>query len=200
MVLWMCGGLRLRRARGESSASPPPSGETFRVCIAGVPRELRIVRVKPGLRIALIETLGDPELVVASASRMLELAPEFDVAIAPETGGIVLAHQIAVESGLPYVIARKRMTPAMTAPLSAEVRSIKAVARQTLYVGDRDAERLRDRRVLLVDDVVSTGSTMAAVERIVAAAGGDLVARVALATEGARHDDVIALAHLPLFE
>jgi adenine phosphoribosyltransferase len=174
--------------------------KTWTITIAGLRREAPIIPVPSGVQVAVIRVLRDTELVVEAIRQLARLLPSGTQAIAgPETGGIVLAHQLSVETGLPYVAMRKKRKLDMGEPLLVEVQTIVSSAAQTLLLGEAEAARLRGKMVAVIDDVVSTGSTIDAMEKIVSQAGGQVIARLALATEGEPRDDVIALCHLPLF-
>jgi adenine phosphoribosyltransferase len=171
------------------------------VTIAGLQRELPLVKVPSGAYIAYIRLLGDTELVVQSAKELVRLLPrEVDLIIAPETGGIVIAHQMSLESGLPYVIVRKKAKPYMKEPIVVEVRTISDEVSQKLLLSEFEAEQIRGKRVVIVDEVVSTGSTLEALTSIVERAGGRVLAKLAIATEGASRQDVMSLCHLPVFD
>jgi adenine phosphoribosyltransferase len=173
---------------------------TYAIDVAGVRRELELVEIAGGRKIALLNAAGDTELIVRSIERLLELAPPFEVILGPALVGAVLAHQASVISERPYAVARKSPPLDAPEPISSIVRSIKATHEQRLYLGARDAATILSKRVLIVDDVVATGDTLRAVEELVRVAGGQVAARLAIATEGAPRSDVSSLVHLPIFE
>ncbi len=177
--------------------------KTHPVEIAGVKRSLPIFEVKPGLRIAILNILGDTELVQA-ASRALakELAGvEYDLAVTAEAKSIPLIHALALETGKPYIVLRKAYKPYMGEAISAETLSITTGEPQTLYLDEKDIELVRGKRVVLVDDVISTGSTLQGMRLVLDKAGAHVVAEAAIFTEGERSqwENIIALGHLPLF-
>ncbi len=183
-----------------------PQREVHPVEIAGKRRELPLFEVAPGVRIAIINILGDTELVEAvadeMASRMREGAIEADVLVTAEAKSIPLAHALSVRTELPYVVLRKTYKPYMGDAIESETLSITTGKPQHLYLDEKDRSLLQDARVLLLDDVISTGSTLKGMEEIVEKAGGRVVARMAIFTEGddpARWSDVMALGHLPIF-
>jgi adenine phosphoribosyltransferase len=170
--------------------------------IGALTRELPVVRVAPGQAIAVLNILGDTELVEEAARLLHErvVTRGFDVIATPEAKSIPLAHALARLAKCPYVVFRKSHKLYMGEALSVTTRSITAQKEQTLYLDARDRATMAGRSVLLVDDVVSTGSTLEAMERLVALAGGRVVGVAAVCTEGeAGREPVIALAHLPLF-
>jgi len=166
-------------------------------------RELPVVRIAPGLAIAVLNILGDTELVEESARLLAERVVDlpFAVLATAEAKSIPLAHALARLNGKPYVVFRKSARLYMEAPLAATTRSITAQKEQTLYLDGRDREKIAGRNVLLVDDVVSTGSTLEAMRALVERAGGRVAGVAAVATEGdgAPPPEVVALARLPLF-
>ena len=166
-------------------------------------RELRLFEVAPGVRIAILNILGDTELVAAAA---LGLAAKLgsldaDVLVTAETKSIPLVHQLAVELGIPYVVLRKQYRSYMGDALEVETMSITTGKPQTLYLDEKDRELLDGKRVVLVDDVISTGSTLEAMRQVVERAGGAAVAEAAIFTEGesAKWANIVALGHLPVF-
>lgn len=175
----------------------------YAVEVAGVQRNLPLFEVAPGVRIAVLNILGDVELVQAAAEalapRLLERQP--DTLLTAETKSIPLIHVLAALTQRPYVVLRKAYKPYMGAALSAETLSITTGAPQTLYLDEKDIALLRGRRVALVDDVISTGSTLQALRTLANSAGAQIVAEAAIFTEGAeaQWQDIIALGHLPIF-
>jgi adenine phosphoribosyltransferase len=168
--------------------------------IAGLRRALPIVPVAPSVAIGFLKLYGDAELVEAAASALAEsLDPSCEFIVGPEAGGILLAHLLAVRTGLPYAIARKKQRPNMTAPARVQLRSIGTDGWQTLLLGEDDAARMAGRRVAVVDEVISSGGTIAALQELVAQVGGTVIQQLAVATEGKPREDVTTLCHLPLF-
>ncbi len=180
-----------------------PERETYPVEIAGIQRELRLFEVKPGLRIAILNILGDTELVQASARALAEklLAVEYDVLVTAEAKSIPLIHALAVDTGKPYVVLRKEYKPYMGDALKAETLSITTGKPQTLYLDEKDKSLIAGGRVALVDDVISTGSTLQGMRLVMEKAGAEVVVECAIFTEGerAQWENVVALGHLPLF-
>ncbi|MDQ2983617.1 MAG: adenine phosphoribosyltransferase [Actinomycetota bacterium] len=178
--------------------------ETYPVDVAGVKRDLRLFEVAPGIRIAILNILGDTELVAAAAEALaLKLEPvENDVLVTAETKSIPVVHVLAERLGLPYVVLRKEYRPYMGDALHVETHSITTGKPQTLYLDEKDRGLLQRKRVVLVDDVISTGSTLEAMRHVVAEAGGTVTAEAAIFTEGDRGEwqDVVSLGHLPVFK
>lgn len=177
--------------------------ETYPVEIAGLKRELPLFEIKPGLRIAILNILGDTELVQACARALAERvrAMDFDLIVTAEAKSIPLAHALSVETRKPYVVLRKAYKPYMGAALIAETLSITTGQPQTLILDEKDHALIRGRKVLLLDDVISTGSTLQGMRMIIEKAGATVIGEAAIFTEGerARWENVIALGHLPLF-
>jgi len=176
---------------------------TYSVDIAGVKRELPLFAVKPGLRIAVLNILGDVELVEAAARALaarLNNIPSA-VLVTAEAKSIPLVHALAVQTHKPYVVLRKSYKPYMGEALKAETLSITTGVPQTLYLDEKDRELVRGQTVALVDDVISTGSTLQAMRQLLTQAGAQVTAEVAIFTEGdpAQWPHVIALGNLPLF-
>lgn len=171
--------------------------------IGALRRELPLFEVKPGLSIAVLNILGDVELVETAAG---ELAPRLAslrpaALVTPEAKSIPLAYALANRLGLPYVVLRKSYKSYMGDALSVSTHSITTGARQSLYLDEKDRRLLGEAPVVLVDDVISTGSTLAAMRSLMARAEARVVAEAAICTEGDPADwpEVIALGHLPLF-
>jgi adenine phosphoribosyltransferase len=177
--------------------------KTYPVDIAGVHRELRIFEVKPGLRIAILNILGDTELVQACARELgRKLAGvTYDALVTAESKSIPLAYALSVETGVPYIVLRKSYKPYMGDTLQAETLSITTGEPQTLILDEKDRQTLVGKRVVIVDDVISTGSTLQGMRLLVQKAGAKVVAETAIFTEGerAKWADIIALGHLPVF-
>jgi adenine phosphoribosyltransferase len=177
--------------------------ETYGIDIAGVHRELELFEVKPGLRIAILNILGDTELVEACATGLAErlVDIEYDVLVTAEAKSIPLAHALSVATSKPYVILRKSYKPYMGDALQSETLSITTGQPQTLYLDEKDWQLINGNRVIIVDDVISTGSTLQGMRMILEKAGAKVVAEAAILTEGerAKWADIIALGHLPVF-
>jgi adenine phosphoribosyltransferase len=146
---------------------------------------------------------GDPELTTACAKELLERAPDYDYLITAEAKGIPLAHEMARLAGnQKYMLARKAPKLYMTGVMEVTVRSITTAAEQKLYLDRADADLMRGKRILIVDDVISTGESLHALEQLVCAAGGEIAGRMAILAEGdaQERDDLIYLEKLPLFD
>ncbi len=170
--------------------------------IAGIERALPLCPVNEHLYIGAFVIFGDPELTTACADALLKVAPEYDYIITAEAKGIPLAHEMARLAGnQKYFIARKAPKLYMTGVLEVDVRSITTEKEQKLYLDTADAELMRGKRILIVDDVISTGESLSAVEKLVDAAGGNICGRMAILAEGDAQErgDLIYLEKLPLF-
>ncbi len=175
--------------------------ETFKMTIAGLERELPICPVNDKLSIAAFIIFGDVEITVAAASELLKKCPEFDYIITPEAKSIPLAYEMSRQSGKPYYVVRKKAKLYMQNPVSVTVRSITTDAEQTLILDGAEGEKIKNKRVLIVDDVISTGESLGAVEKLIAEFNADVVAKAAVLAEGdaAERTDIIFLEKLPLF-
>ena len=170
--------------------------------IAGLERNLPLCRVNDDLYIGAFVIFGDAPLTVACAAELLKKAPEYDYLITAEAKGIPLAHEMARQHGdADYFIARKHTKLYMTSVFESTVRSITTDAEQHLYLDGKDAEKMRGKRILIVDDVISTGESLRAIEALVEKAGGIIVGKMAVLAEGdaCDRDDIIYLEKLPLF-
>ena len=170
--------------------------------VAGVQRDLPICKVTDSLYIAGFVVFGDQELTVACAKALLERAPAYDYIITAEAKGIPLAHEMARQTNAPkYFLARKAPKLYMTGVFSSTVKSITTAKEQTLYLDTADAELMKGKRILIVDDVISTGESLRALEILVEKAGGIIVGKMAVLAEGdaQNREDLIYLEKLPLF-
>ena len=174
---------------------------TYKMTIAGLERELPICKVNDNLDIAGFVIFGDVEMTVASAAELLKKCPEFDFIVAPEAKAIPLAHEMARQSGKPYFICRKGAKLYMQSPVSVNVRSITTDKEQTLFMDSLEGDQLRGKRVVILDDVISTGESLLAVRKLLEQFDADIVAQAAILAEGdaAKRDDIIFLEELPLF-
>ena len=175
---------------------------TYTLHVAGLTRELPLCSVDDKLDIAAFIMFGDVELTVNCARELVKLAPEHDVLITAEAKGIPLAYEMARQLGVNrYLIARKGPKVYMKNPISVEVKSITTEKVQRLYIDKNDAEYMNGKRVLIVDDVISTGESLGAIETLVQQAGGKIVGRMAVLAEGdaQKRKDITYLAPLPLF-
>ena len=180
-----------------------PERETYSVEIAGLKRELRLFEIKPGLKIAILNILGDTELVQACAKELAARLEnvDYDVLVTAEAKSIPLAHALSVETKKPYVILRKAYKPYMGDALKAETLSITTGQPQVLILDEKDVEMMKGKEVVILDDVISTGSTLQGMRMILNKAGSKVVAEAAIFTEGDRAQwmHIISLGHLPLF-
>ncbi len=178
--------------------------EHYVIEIAGLQRALPLFEVAPGVNIAVLNTLGDTPLVQAAATALAQKLAGLDYTalVTAEAKSIPLIHALSVATGKPYVVLRKHYKPYMGDALRAETRSITTGQPQTLFLDAKDTALLADAPIVLVDDVISSGSTLQAMREIVAKAGARVVAETAIVTEGNRQgrQDVIALGHLPVFD
>lgn len=176
---------------------------TYPIEIAGIYRELPLFEVQPGLRIAVLNILGDSELVQACAKALADKMENlaYDVLVTAEAKSIPLAHALAIETKKPYVVLRKVYRPYMGNTTHAETLSITTGKPQSLYLDEKDHHLLAGKRVIMLDDVISTGSTLKGMQQIVDQVGGRIVAESAILTEGeqSRWEHVLSLGHLPLF-
>lgn len=175
--------------------------EYYTMKIAGLERNLEKFPVNDKLDIAAFIIFGDVELTVAGCAELLKKVPEFDVILTPEAKSIPMAYEMARQSGKPYVIARKGMKVYMRNPVEVSVTSITTKNEQKLYLGETEVNKIKGKRVLIIDDVISTGESLAAVRELVKKSGGIEAAACAFLAEGdaAERDDIIFLEKLPLF-
>lgn len=173
----------------------------YPIKVAGLERRLPLCPVNDNLSIAAFILFGDVEMTVACAKALLKKAPAFDRIFTPEAKSIPLAHEMSRQSGRPYAVARKGIKVYMRDPIEVEVQSITTQALQRLYVGADDVKRMNKQRVLLVDDVISTGESLAALRKLAELAGAEVVGECAVLAEGdaARRTDIFFLEKLPLF-
>jgi len=174
----------------------------YRMKVAGLERDLPICKVTDSLYIAGFVVFGDQELTVACARELLKIAPEYDYLITAEAKGIPLAHEMARQTGAEkYFLARKGAKLYMTGVFESTVKSITTEKEQHLYLDTADAELMKGKRILIVDDVISTGESLAALEALVEKAGGIVAGRLAVLAEGdaQNREDIRYLEKLPLF-
>ena len=175
----------------------------YKINVAGVERDLPLCPISDELNIAAFVLFGDVELTERSAEALCKLAPEHDVMITAESKGIPLIHAMSRINGENrYVLARKSVKLYMRNVVKCETQSITTAASQTLYIDGDDAEYMRGKRVLIVDDVISTGGSLASLENLVRQSGGEIVGKMAILAEGDAIDrkDITYLAPLPLFD
>ncbi|RNB83383.1 adenine phosphoribosyltransferase [Brevibacillus fluminis] len=176
--------------------------KTYVLEIAGITRHLPIIPIAEHVSIASFVILGDTELVTAAAPLLAEKLPEVDVLITAEAKGIPLIHEMSrVMNMKKYYVARKSTKPYMESPLINEVESITTQKKQILCLDGADAREIAGKRVAIIDDVISTGKSLQAIEDLVVKAGGHVVARAAILAEGdaAGRSDILFLQELPLF-
>lgn len=175
--------------------------DTYTLKIAGIERELQKFPVSDKLDIAAFILFGDVELTERCAAELIKKSPEFDYIVTPEAKSIPLAYEMSKQSGKKYIVVRKGVKVYMDNPVKVPVNSITTQNTQYLYLGHEDGDLLKGKRVLIVDDVISTGESIEAVIRLVNEFGADIVACCAPLAEGdaADRNDIIFLEKLPLF-
>jgi adenine phosphoribosyltransferase len=177
--------------------------KTYSIEIAGVKRDLRLFEIKPSLKIAILNILGDTELVQACARGLAEKvkAVDYDIIVTAEAKSIPIAHALSVETKKPYVVLRKTYKPYMGDALKAETLSITTGQPQVLILDEKDRELIQGKKVLIVDDVISTGSTLQGMRMILDKANATVAGEAAILTEGDRAQwmHIHSLGHLPLF-
>ncbi|MBE6041959.1 MAG: adenine phosphoribosyltransferase [Clostridiales bacterium] len=173
----------------------------YKMTIAGLERELPLCRVTDDLYIAGFIMFNDVEITIKAAEELLKLAPDFDVLITAESKGIPLCFEMARQSGKPYITARKGEKLYMQDVVKVQVNSITTDHIQTLCLGRDERNELEGKKVLIVDDVISTGESIAALEQLVETVGGNVVGKFAVLAEGEAADrkDIVFLEYLPLF-
>ena len=175
----------------------------YNLKVAGLERRLTLCEVNEHLDIAGFIMFSDVELTIACAEALLKKVPEFDVIVTAESKGIPLAYEMArqVGGGMKYIVARKMAKLYMKEPICVEVRSITTAAQQKLWLDKNEADYLNGKRILIVDDVVSTGESLEALNKLISHTGGRIVGQAAVLAEGdaAKRDDIIFLEELPLF-
>lgn len=173
----------------------------YTIDINGLKRDLPICKVNDTLYIGAFVIFGDVELTEHCASELLKIAPEFDYIITPEAKAIPLAYEMSRQCGKEYIVARKGVKAYMEDAFSVTVHSITTLNAQTLVLDAKEAEKIMNKKVLIVDDVISTGESLRAVEELVHRAGGNIVGKMAPLAEGdaAKRSDITFLTELPLF-
>ena len=180
-----------------------PDSETYAIEIAGLKRELRLFEIKPGLKIAILNILGDTELVQACAKELAQKLKDtdYDVLVTAEAKSIPLAYALSIETKKPYVVLRKTYKSYMGDALKVETLSITTGQTQILILDEKDRSLIQGKKSVILDDVISTGSTLQGIRTILNKAGSLVVAEAAILTEGDRAQwmNIISLGHLPLF-
>ena len=174
----------------------------YKMKVAGVERDLPLCPISDTLNIGAFVLFGDVELTEKCAEALAALAPEHDVMITAESKGIPLIHEMARLNGNQrYILARKGPKLYMSNIVSVTVHSITTAKEQKLYLDGEDAKRMKGKRILIVDDVISTGESLRAIEELIHSAGGNIVGRMTILAEGeaTERDDIIYLEKLPLF-
>lgn len=175
---------------------------TYEMHVAGLTRQLPLCPISDTTMIGAFVIFGDVELTCACARELLKIAPEFDYMVAPEAKAIPLVHEMARQSGRnDYFLVRKAPKLYMDGVFEAVDRSITTKGEQKLYMDGADAKKMKGKRILILDDVISTGGSLAAVESLVNQAEGQVIGRMAILAEGdaAKRDDILFLEKLPLF-
>ena len=175
--------------------------EFYTLQVAGLTRKLPVCRLNEKMSIAAFIMFNDVELTIACAKELLAKAPEFDVLVTAEAKGIPLASEMSRQSGKPYITARKGVKLYMKNPVKIDDQSITTANKQTLVIDQSDIDQMNGKRLLLVDDVISTGGSMHAIEALVSKSSGTIVGRCAVLAEGdaAERKDIFFLQTLPLF-
>lgn len=170
--------------------------------IAGLERDLPLCPLNEKLQIAAFVIFGDPELTVACAEELLKKSPDFDYIVTAEAKGIPLAHEMSRQSGKKYFVARKKPKLYMTGVFDVIVNSITTEGEQHLYLDTTEAAEMKGKKVIIVDDVISTGESLKAVQKLVGEAEAELVGNLTILAEGeaADREDIIYLERLPLFD
>lgn len=173
----------------------------YKMTIAGLERELPLCPLNEKIDIAAFVMFSDVELTIAASGELLKKCPDFDVILTAESKGIPLAYEMSRQSGKPYTVARKSIKLYMSDPVAVTVKSITTAAEQTLYLSAEKADMIKGKSVLIVDDVISTGESLKALEKLAEGADGKIAAEAAVLAEGeaAERTDIIFLEKLPLF-
>ncbi|MDO4869568.1 MAG: phosphoribosyltransferase family protein [Bacillota bacterium] len=175
----------------------------YEVDIAGMKRNLKLFHVADDLQIAAFILYGDVEITKHAAKELLARSPEFDIMLTSASKSIPLIYEMASQAGKnEYIVALKAQKVYMGEPLTADVDSITTLQRQKIYIGEDDAAMMKGKRVLIVDDVISTGNSLKALETLATKSGGEIVGKAAVLAEGDSYDrdDIIVLGKLPLFD
>jgi adenine phosphoribosyltransferase len=193
----------LVKCKGDNLLRGISMREFYEIKVAGLTRKLPLCPISKDLYIGAFVLFGDVELTIACARELLKKAPEFDVMITAESKGIPLVYEMARQIGMnKYLLARKMAKLYMREVVSVELQSITTEKKQVLYIDRDDIDYMKGKRVLIVDDVISTGESVRAVEKLVKEAGGIIAGKMAILAEGEakKRDDIIYLEYLPLFD
>lgn len=173
----------------------------YEIEVAGLKRKLRLCKVDQNMSIAAFIMFSDVEITIACAKELLAKVPEFDVILCPEAKAIPLAYEMARQSGKNYYVARKNVKVYMPEPVMARVKSITTLNEQSLFLDRSQLEEMKGKRVLVIDDVISTGATLDALEKLLVGSGAYLAAKASVLAEGeaAKRNDIVFLKGLPLF-
>ena len=175
--------------------------EYYEVKICGLKRDLPLFEVAPGIKIAIFNLLGDVEIVEKAGKALAKKLPKnTEVIVTAEVKSVPLAYEIAKKIKVPYVVLRKIVKPYMGKALKSETLSITTGKKQEIWLDEKDLKLLKNKNVVIIDDVVSTGSTLKGIEDIVKKAGGKLIAEAAIFTEGENWNKFICLGNLPVFK
>jgi len=181
----------------------PDQRTTYPIEIGGIKRDLRLFEIKPGLKIAIINILGDTELVEVCARELAKKMGNdaYDVLVTAEAKSIPLAHALSVATKKPYVVLRKNYKVYMGEALEAKTVSITTGREQNLILDEKDRKLLKGKRAAIIDDVISTGSTLNGMRNLLQKAGAEITLEAAIFTEGdpSEWEDITALGHLPVF-
>ena len=175
----------------------------YEISVAGLKRKLPVFKLNDEMSLAAFVIFGDVELTVACARELINIMPEHDIIITAEAKSIPLIHEIARQRGEnSYIVARKALKVYMKEPVGVEVNSITTTKKQNLYIDKEDMEAMNGKRVIILDDVISTGESLRAVEKLVKISGGHIVGKMAVLAEGdAKYrDDITYLEYLPLLD
>lgn len=177
------------------------SKKYYEMEIAGLKRQLPLCAVNDKLDIAAFILFSDVEITIAAARELLKLVPEFDILLCPEAKGIPLAYEMSRQSGKKYFILRKAVKVYMPDPVAVQLKSITTLSVQNLYLDRMELNVMKGKKVLIVDDVISTGETLGAIEKMLGESAVNVVGKAAVLAEGdaAERKDIIALGKLPLF-
>jgi adenine phosphoribosyltransferase len=177
--------------------------KTFQIDIAGVKRDLPLFEVAPGINIALFNMLGDTEITTVAAQELAKKAQEnVEVIVTPEVKSVPLAYELSKLLKIPYIVTRKIRKPYMVGSISVEVTSITTGKPQILWLDGKDLELIKGKKVMLLDDVVSTGSTFIGLRKLMEKAEAEIVSEMVVFTEGdsSKWENVISVGHLPIIK